>query len=157
VAEPVAEHPAAPASNTATLADFVTMWPAVLDVVRSAGRVAYTLFSPSAPVSLDNGILAVAVDQPGKVKNIKDGGHDERLRQAILDVLAIDVRIDVVPDAARATGTAVAAVAAAQPAPPAASAEPDAPSLDDPDVDPVSGVDLAMRELGATRIGEIEH
>ncbi|MDO8307045.1 MAG: DNA polymerase III subunit gamma and tau [Actinomycetota bacterium] len=154
VAEPVAEPPAAPATSTATLADFVTMWPAVLDVVRSAGRVAYTLFSPSAPVSLDNGILAVAVDQPGKVKNIKDGGHDERLRQAILDVLAIDVRIDVVPDAARATGAAVAADAAAQPA---VSAEPDAPSLDDPDVDPVSGVDLAMRELGATRIGEIEH
>ncbi|MDP1878382.1 MAG: DNA polymerase III subunit gamma and tau [Actinomycetota bacterium] len=157
VAEPVAEPPAAPAASTATLADFVTMWPAVLDVVRSSGRVAYTLFSPSAPVSLDNGILAVAVDQPGKVKNIKDGGHDERLRQAILDVLAIDVRIDVVPDAARATGAAVAADAAVAPAPPAASAEPDAPSLDDPDVDPVGGVDLAMRELGATRIGEIEH
>jgi hypothetical protein len=35
--------------------------------------------------------------------------------------------------------------------------EPDAPSMDDPDVDDSSGVDLALRELGATQIGEIEH
>ncbi|MEI2717867.1 MAG: hypothetical protein V9E98_12930 [Candidatus Nanopelagicales bacterium] len=37
-------------------------------------------------------------------------------------------------------------------------AAPDEPSHDDPDVgaDDMSGVDLAMRELGATKIGEIE-
>ena len=40
---------------------------------------------------------------------------------------------------------------------PVASSEPDAPSMDDPDSDGAVGVDLALRELGATRIGEIEH
>ena len=146
-----------PPASTATLAQVVEMWPAVLDVVRSAGRVAYTLFTPSAPVSLDNGTLAVAVGDAGKVKNIKAGGHDERLRQAVIDVLRLDVRIDVMPDAARAAGASSSADAPDSPVQPAAPAEPDAPSLDDPDVDQVSGIDLAMRELGATRIGEIEH
>ncbi|MHB1166352.1 MAG: DNA polymerase III subunit gamma and tau [Candidatus Nanopelagicales bacterium] len=154
VAEPVVAPPAAaaaPVRSTVNLSEIGSAWPAVLDVVRSASRVAHTLFTPSAPVSLHDGVLAVAVENPGKVKAIKDGGHDERLRQAVIDLLRLDVRIDVMPDAARAAGSA------AEPAPPAASAEPDAPSLDDPDVDPVSGIDLAVRELGATRIGEIEH
>ena len=35
--------------------------------------------------------------------------------------------------------------------------KPDAPSLDDANADGAVGVDLALRELGATRIGEIEH
>ena len=51
-----------------------------------------------------------------------------------------------------AIGKAEAAPAAAQ-----EPVEPDAPSLDDPNVDDATGVDLALRELGATQIGEIEH
>jgi hypothetical protein len=51
----------------------------------------------------------------------------------------------------------VAAAAAAEAAEPSAPAEPDDPSPDDADVDVASGVDLAIRELGATRITEFEH
>jgi hypothetical protein len=39
----------------------------------------------------------------------------------------------------------------------ATAKDPDAPSLDDADVDDVTGVDLIKRELGGVQIGEIEH
>ena len=152
-----------PAADPAVgLDQFVSMWPAVLDALSSYGRVAWVLFQPSSPISISDGTLAVAVSDVGKVKNIKASGHDERLRQAILDVIRTDVRIDVVPDPERAA-TGVQPVASAAPsaraekAPAPVPTEPDAPSLDDDNADSAVGVDLALRELGATQIGEIEH
>ena len=127
------------------------MWPAVLDATKTYSRVAWVLFSVSAPLSLENGVLAVGLDNANKINNARASGHDERLRQAILDVLRIDVRIDVVlaPSvASMATGaTEIEAMAPLV----------DTPSMDDENMDNSSGVDLAMRELGATQIGEIEH
>jgi DNA polymerase III subunit gamma/tau len=154
-AEPVADaappHPAsAPADSTLTLEQFGSMWPAVLEGVKAYSKVAWATLNVSRPISLSDGVLAVAVDSPGKVTNLKASGHDERLRQAILDVLKADVKIDIVLAPERA-GSGVAA--------PTLTIVPDsdAPSLDDANVDAVSGVDLALRELGATQIGEIEH
>ena len=134
------------------------MWPAVLDAVKSYSRVAWLTFDGSRPVSLSDGVLAVGVENIGKVNNLKGSGHDERLRQAILDVMRSDVRIDVVllPTGGTATTAPAGAAGATGDAAPGAS-EPDAPSLDDANADGAVGVDLALRELGATRIGEIEH
>ena len=44
------------------LDQFVSMWPAVLDAVKSYSRVAWMTFDGSRPVSLANGVLAVGVD-----------------------------------------------------------------------------------------------
>jgi DNA polymerase-3 subunit gamma/tau len=145
------------------LDQFASMWPAVLDAVKSYSRVAWLTFDGSRPVSLANGVLAVGVENIGKVNNLKGSGHDERLRQAILDVMKTDVRIDVI--LAPGGGTPSALAAARQAAAPAAetaaaapvAADPDAPSLDDANADDAVGVDLALRELGATQIGEIDH
>jgi DNA polymerase-3 subunit gamma/tau len=145
------------------LDQFASMWPAVLDAVKSYSRVAWLTFDGSRPVSLANGVLAVGVENIGKVNNLKGSGHDERLRQAILDVMKTDVRIDVI--LAPGGGTPSALAAARQAAAPASetaaaapvAADPDAPSLDDANADDAVGVDLALRELGATQIGEIEH
>ncbi len=164
---PVAEAaPPAPAEPTAgetayqpTLDQFVSLWPAVLEALKTYSKVAWMSFSASRPLSWSNGDLAVAVRDAGTVKGVKASGHDERLRQAVLDVVRVDVRIDVVfaPDSAGAPpAPSEAAEAPAAPVA-AASGEPDAPSMDDADLDGASGVDLAMRELGATQIGEIEH
>ena len=150
---PAAAVPAA--SADVSLDQFESMWPAVLEGVKAYSKVAWATLNASRPISLSDGVLAVAVDAPGKVSNLKASGHDERLRQAILDVLKTDVRIDIVLDPLRA-GAPVAERADARMAP-ASAPDTDAPSLDDPDVDAVSGVDLALRELGATQIGEIEH
>ncbi|MCP4892543.1 MAG: hypothetical protein GY911_01860, partial [Actinomycetales bacterium] len=78
-----------------TLEGFVTMWPAVMDTL-SRTRVAWMLFNDSRPVSWSDGVLAVAVDSPGKVANAALSGHDEKLRAAIADTLKVDLRIDVV-------------------------------------------------------------
>jgi hypothetical protein len=145
---------------------FLSLWPAVLEALKGYSRVAWIGFTDSTPISVSNGVLAVAVAEAGKAKGIQNSKHDERLRQAILDVMRVDVSIDVVlaPDRVVPLVAAAPGAPASQgtPAPaspgasPAGMAEPDAPSLDDPDVDETSGVDLLVREFGATQIGEIE-
>jgi DNA polymerase-3 subunit gamma/tau len=128
-----------------SLADVTTMWPAILEGLKSMSRVAWMVFSDSRPLSLDAGVLAVGVPEESKVRNARSSGHAERLRQVVIDVMHGDVQIDVV-----ATGS--------EPLPQAASTPgSDVPSLDDSDSDDdVSGEELAVRELGATVIGEIE-
>lgn len=133
--------------STATLADFITMWPAILDALRTDSRVAWMIFVKGRPLSISNGTLAVSVDAQGNVKGAKDSGHDERLRLAILNTMHTDVKIDVVfdPDAAPIDANESDAD------------ESDAPSADDQTVDDATGVELIMRELGGTTIGEIEN
>ena len=152
---PVAAGAPAASEYVAGLDQFVSMWPAVLEAVKSYSKVAWMAFSESTPISLSDGVLAVAVGDAGKANNLKSSGHDERLRQAIIDVMKADVKIDVVlaPHRVQPVATSPGEAAAA----PVALSEPDAPSMDDPDTDGAVGVDLALRELGATRIGEIEH
>ncbi|MBM3685782.1 MAG: DNA polymerase III subunit gamma and tau [Actinobacteria bacterium] len=143
---PQSDPPADPATSGATvsLADVTTMWPAILEGLKSMSRVAWMVFSDSRPLSLDAGVLAVGVPEESKVRNARASGHAERLRQVIIDVMHADVQVDVV-----ATGAVPAPVTDAPPS--------DEPSLDDSDSDDdVSGEALAMRELGATVIGEIE-
>jgi DNA polymerase-3 subunit gamma/tau len=158
---------------TLTLAQVASMWPAVLEAVKSSSRAAWTAFSTSAPISLANGELAVALADAGTEKFVRSSGHDERLRQALADVLQLDVRVDVVldPDRAAAGARVAASVPRGQANGPAPSAHDtaapvageggtaavDEPSPDDADADAAGGVDLAIRELGATHIGEIEH
>ncbi len=153
-----------PASDEGGLAEMRSMWPAVLDALKTYSRVAWMAFANSAPISLSSGVLAVAIDSAGTAINIRSSGHDERLRQAILDVMRRDVNIDVVlaPNASGAAAAASAAPASAttQDAPIAVVVSPvdaDTPSIDDEDAVDESGVDLVMRTLGATQIGEISN
>jgi DNA polymerase-3 subunit gamma/tau len=148
---PVASPPAAPPTASGDVDQFVSMWPAVLEALKQDSRVAWVLFESSRPVSLSNGALAVAVGEPGKLSNISSSKHDERLRQAVIDVMKSDVRIDVVLAPDRVGSTSAAGTSA-----PTAPAEPDTPSLDDTDVVTTSGIDLALSDFGATQIGEIE-
>ena len=149
--EPAQPAPPAASSSEPVLSDFVTMWPAVMEATKTYSRVAWMLFNASAPLSVANGTLAVGVPNAGQVNNARTSGHDERLRQAILDVMRVDVRVDVVlaPNAVAPKGAASSD--------PVIASEPDAPSLDDEDQTDATGVELAIRELGATQIGEIEH
>ncbi len=141
---PVAAPPVA-TSAPPSLSDVTTMWPAILEGLASMSRVGWMVFSDSRPLSLDAGVLAVGVPEESKVRNARTSGHAERLRQVIIDVMHADVQVDVV-----ATGSA-------PPSPTVDTPASDEPSLDDSDSDDdVSGEALAMRELGATVIGEIE-
>jgi len=143
--------PAVPTDQpTLSIQDVRSMWPAVLDAAKSYSKVAWILFSTSVPLSLDNGVLAVGLKNAGDVTGARASGHDERIRQAVLDVLRVDVRIDIVhaPQATLAPPGGTAAVSAAAV---------DVPSPDDVDLPEESGVDVVIKTLGATAIGEIEH
>lgn len=130
-------------TGSVSLSSFVSMWPAVMDALLKYSRVAWMGFTESTPLSWENGVLAVGVKDAGRYNNVKSSGHDERLRQAILDVLDIDTTIDVVQGAGSSS--------------PTASVVDDTPHPDDETTDDVVGADLIAQELGGVQIGEIEH
>jgi DNA polymerase-3 subunit gamma/tau len=105
-------------------------WEQVLARLGADSRVAWTAFHTAMPVTLTGGTLAVAVAEAGNVRAIAQRGHDERLRQALIDVLGLDVSIDVLHDPGAAGGSSSApaqgASAAPAPATPRGPAEPPA-------------------------------
>ena len=146
--KPVATQALVPNLGNTTVASFISMWPAVMDALLKYSRVAWMGFTESTPLSFENGVLAVGVMDSGRYNNVKSGGHDERLRQAILDVLEIDTKIDVVLGAKGVVGGATV---------PPVPEEEDAPSMDDSASSEVTGADLIAQELGGVSIGEIEN
>ncbi len=146
--KPVATQALVPNLGNTTVASFISMWPAVMDALLKYSRVAWMGFTESTPLSFENGVLAVGVKDSGRYNNVKSGGHDERLRQAILDVLEIDTKIDVVLGAKGVVGGATV---------PPVPEEEDAPSMDDSASSEVTGADLIAQELGGVSIGEIEN
>ena len=146
--KPVATQALVPNLGNTTVASFISMWPAVMDALLKYSRVAWMGFTESTPLSFENGVLAVGVMESGRYNNVKSGGHDERLRQAILDVLEIDTKIDVVLGAKGVVGGATV---------PPVPEEEDAPSMDDSASGEVTGADLIAQELGGVSIGEIEN
>jgi DNA polymerase-3 subunit gamma/tau len=128
-----------------TLADVRTMWPAVLEAVKSRGRVLWMRFSDATPVSLEDGVLAVGIPDAGRWKNIKGTPAEVELGEIVSSVMDAPVTIDAVLGSAPAGNHL------------AASASADAPSPDDADAheSDMTGESLAIAELGATVIGEI--
>jgi hypothetical protein len=90
---------------------------------------------------LSEGALTVGVADQGRLTSIKASRRDELLRQVLIDVLRLDVK--VLP------------VLASQAA--LAESESGDASPDDPDLgqSEESGLDLVVREFGAVPIGEI--
>ena len=173
VKQAAAEQPVAPPVAASTpngsieFGEVQSLWPAVLESIKSTSRVAWMIFNEASPLSVDDTTLVIGVQNAGVIAGVSNGGHDERLRQAVLDVLRVDRRIEVILDPGAAPAKTVApkvAVAdkptrkrAAAPETPAEPKAPDEASPDDPDLDgdSLSGEALAMRELGGTVIGEI--
>lgn len=177
---------AQPAGGSSGAAPIQAAWDAILERLSADSRVAWTAFHSARPVSLSSGVLAVAVSEAGNVRAIAQRGHDERLRQAIIDVVGLDVSIDVVhqPDSASAPASVARRPtgAAGDPGTPAAAeaprvddvhassdlvrearsagadTQPDEPSSDDPDLHQwaVDGLALITRELGARPISDPE-
>ena len=139
---------AAPAK--VTLADVRTMWPAVLEAVKSRGRVLWMRFSDATPVSWDSGVLAVGIPDAGRWKNIKGTPAEVELGEIVSSVMGTPVTVDAVLGSA--SGSTDQSMSAGPPAP-----SPDAPSPDDADAHELNmtGESLAIAELGATVIGEI--
>jgi DNA polymerase-3 subunit gamma/tau len=93
-------------------------WPEVLDAVKNRRRYTWmTLVGGVQLLSLDSGTLALAFAEEGKRKHFLSSGSDEILRQALIDVLGVDWRIDAVLDPGRAGVASMPAPAAAAPRP----------------------------------------
>jgi DNA polymerase III subunit gamma/tau len=162
------------------------LWPAVLDQVKQRRRVTWMLlFDKVQVLGLGADVLTIGFPDAGSVKGFTSGGHDEVLRQAIIDVVGADWRVDPVhqPGAGPTPGTPAAPAAPLGPTgdrPPArapvdraplapdaaaparrgpdhnAGAGEDVPSVDDDaDDGDLAGAELVVRELGGRVIGEL--
>ncbi len=149
---PPAPAPTPPASSDVPLDKVILLWPRVLDRVKDNSRVAWLLVRDCRPVSLSNGILALTQSNGGAVAAFTQGGHAERVRQAILDELKLDLTVEMTlghnapPTAAPEADTG-----------PMLDPE-DAPSDDDEAVEATAetGLELLQRELGGRKIAEFD-
>jgi DNA polymerase-3 subunit gamma/tau len=172
VVEPV-EAPPAPAPAAFGLVDVRRVWPDLLERVREMRRYTWILLSQNAQViGLQDNILTVGFKNAGARDSFVGGGSEEILRQAAIDVIGADWRVEAIVDPSADPGAGTAPrvtkaaaesvppepeVPAAAPPPPArrdADAHPDDPEADDNGID---GAELLQRELGATVIDEIPH
>lgn len=129
----------------------LALWPRVLDRVRENSRVAFLLVRDTRPVSLSNSILTLTQANSGAMAAFTQGGHAERVRQAILDELKLDLTVEMT------LGDAPPPSASKVP-PPEPEPEDDLPSEDDEAIVSTaeSGLELLQRELGARKITEFE-
>jgi DNA polymerase-3 subunit gamma/tau len=157
VARPAAEAapesapaPAAPAPGTGTstglgLVDVRRLWPDLLDAVKLKRRYTWILLSQNAQVAaVDDKTLTIALINAGARNSFSSGGSEEVLRQAAIDVIGHDWRIEAIVDPSAQPG-AEAPIVVTRPAVPEpatgadqapAAPEPTAPSSVGPSVGP---------------------
>ncbi len=171
VAEPVAEPapvpepaPTASAEGGLSLVDVRRLWPDILEAVKLKRRFTWILLSQHAQVAaVDDKTLTIALANAGARNSFSSGGSEEILRQAAIDVIGHDWRVESIvdPSAQPAThpdgGPRHTVTRPAVSEQQSASSD-DAARRDDLDADDgVGGAQLLERELGASIIEEIKH
>ncbi len=137
VETPAAQAPPAPATPPTSgglgLVDARRVWPDLLDKVKEMRRFTWILLSQNAQViALDGGILTVGFKTAGARDSFVSGGSEEILRQAAIDVIGADWRVEAIVDPSADPGAGPAPVvtrsaAEASVAPTGGSAVPDSP------------------------------
>ncbi len=136
--EPAAPEPAEPAAvaaDSATggfgLADVRRLWPAILDAVKLKRRFTWILLSQNAQVvAVDDQTLTIALLNAGARDSFLSSGSEDILRQAAVDVIGRQWRVEAIVDPGvqpgadpagepRITRPASASAPAAPPVPPA--------------------------------------
>ena len=137
---PRAAEPAAATAGGLTLVDVRRLWPDLLESVKTKRRFTWILLSQNAQVAaVDDKTLTVALVNAGARQSFSSGGSEEILRQAAIDVIGHDWRIEAIVDPTAQPGAhgdtvTRSAVATPEPAaepapepPPAAARPPTAP------------------------------
>jgi DNA polymerase-3 subunit gamma/tau len=165
----------------------IASWAVVLDVVKNTTRVGYTLLVDTIPVSQSGTTLVIAHPDSSRLEQLRArAGVMEMVREAVFNVLHLELDLDYVLDPGRATSTVAPAaepqslgdnngsyidtamqqqpsararaeaLVASENAVPAAD---DLPSDDDEDVDDsgLTGLALIERELGGTIMTEYDN
>ncbi len=150
---PGAEEPRGPAGGPAgglSLVEVRRLWPDLLEAVKLKRRFTWILLSQNAQVAdVDDRTLTVALVNAGARSSFTSGGSEEILRQAAIDVIGHDWRIESIVDPSAQPGSeprlkVVRPAVSEQPTPPAsvpASAPPPSPGDPDPARDVEAGPD----------------
>jgi DNA polymerase-3 subunit gamma/tau len=154
-AGPATQSKATPASAGPTQApvgaepsrtDLDRSWTEVLDRVKTKRRFTWILLSQNAQVSnLASGVLTVSFKNAGARESFNSSGSDELLRQALLDVLNVDWKIETDLD----DGSGQPSAGETQGAPAAAVADQVAPTREEPAS--AAGIAKARQEIAETR------
>jgi DNA polymerase-3 subunit gamma/tau len=143
--EALPESPGQPVSSgnkSFDIAGLRRLWPDVIENVKKRRRLTWSLLSASAQiVALDEKLITIGIVNAGARDSFVRSESDEILRQAFIEIVGIDRKIEVVVDASIDTTST----------PEARSVRKDeAPS----DKNLLSGAALLAAELGATVIPE---
>jgi DNA polymerase-3 subunit gamma/tau len=138
------------------------LWPNVIDRVKDYRRVTWTqLFEKSDVIGVDTKQLQVGLRDVGAHKAFTQGGHDEIVRQALIDIVGLDVTVVGILDPSVSGSAPASAVDVGKPGrtPGASTSGEDEAALDDDDADDagLAGPELIAQQLGGTVIGEIDH
>jgi len=119
------------------LVDVRRLWPDLLEAVKLKRRYTWILLSQNAQIAaVDDKTLTIALVNAGARNSFSSGGSEEILRQAAIDVIGHDWRIEAIVDPSAQPGAepplqvtrpAVPDPAPSAPEPPAAQPEPEAP------------------------------
>jgi DNA polymerase-3 subunit gamma/tau len=127
---------AAPANHTFDIAGLRRLWPEVIEDVKKKRRLTWSLLSASAQIiSLDESAITIGIVNAGARDSFLRSNSDEILRQAFIDVVGIDRKIEAIIDPS------------VEGSPQQKTSPTKGESLDDPDSP--SGASLLAKELGA--------
>lgn len=156
--KPAPEPESRPAA--ATIDQVRALWPAVLDEVRAGSRVAWMLVVDAEPLSVEDGLVIAAHDDPGTVNRFGQSGHDKCIDAALSTVIGLPLTLQLTGSgAARSTSIGRADTSRIgsgdhSGAQTPASLESDV--ADSTDSDDLASIELIEREFGATKIDEFE-
>ena len=137
VSKPAALKPSGPID----IAGLRRLWPDVIEDVKKRRRLTWSLLSASAQVlGLDDTMITIAIVNAGARDSFLRSGSDEILRQAFIDVVGIDRKIEMVVDPSINPNTPQARAVRVDESP--------------TDADQLSGAALLSRELGAQFLSE---
>ena len=112
------------------------IWPDVIEEVKKKRRLTWSLLSASAHiVSMDENSITIGIVNPGARDSFLRSESDVILRQAFVDVVGVDKKIEVIVDTSIDTNTPAARAVRVD----------ESPS----DQNQLSGPELLARELGA--------
>jgi DNA polymerase-3 subunit gamma/tau len=140
--EKVPESPKVASNKPMDIAGLRRLWPDVIENVKKRRRLTWSLLSASAQiVAIDEKLITIGIVNAGARDSFVRSESDEILRQAFIEIVGIDRKIEVVVDASIDTTSTPEARAVRKD---------EAPS----DKNLLSGAALLAAELGATVISE---
>ncbi len=103
-------------------ADVRGRWPEVLDAVRRRRRVTWIILRENAQVhGFADGVLTLALNNPGALESFSRGGSDQIVREAVLEVFGVAPNVQVIPGSGEAEAAVPSAPEPSAPAAPAAA------------------------------------